>query len=307
MAAIIVHGGCGREKRDPGARQAGMEAAAEAGWQTLGHGGSAVDAVEAAVVVLEDHPTFNAGTGSCLNFDGEVETDASVMTSDGGAGAVAAVHGVKNPVRLARAVLERTDHILLAGAGAEKFARMCGLPMADLVTPERLERWKTLRARLRENTRVPGDQPEFRFWKKLDTLLEKYLAPGEEGRHGTVGAVAIDDAGRMAAATSTGGIWFKLPGRVGDTPIFGAGTYASQWGAASATGHGEGVIRLHLTRTVVDRMERLGVQEAVEQGIAVARDAGIECGVIAVDHRGQIGSAFHSEFMGVAVRQTTRA
>jgi len=302
VAAIIVHGGCGREKREPDARQAGLEAAAEAGWQALGRGGCALDAVEAAVVALEDHPTFNAGTGSCLNFDGEVETDACVITSDGAAGAVAAVHGVKNPVRLARAVLERTDHLLLAGPGAEKFARMCGLPTADLVTPERLERWKTLRAKLRENTRVPEDQPEFRFWKKLDNLLEKYLAPGEEGRHGTVGAVAIDDKGRIAAATSTGGIWFKLPGRVGDTPLFGAGTYASRLGAASATGHGEGIVRLELTRIVVERMDRLGAQEAVDLGVAQARAAGVECGVIAVDHRGQVGSAFHSEAMATAIR-----
>jgi len=300
VSAIIVHGGCGRTKTEVDARQRGLQAAADAGWAALARGGSALDAAEAAVIALEDDPIFNAGTGAVLNFDGEVETDASVMTSDGAQGAVAAVHGVKNPVRLARAVKERTDHVLLAGPGAERFARMCGIETADLVTPERRARWKAIRARMQENTRVPEDQPELRFWKKLDSLLEKYLAPGEEGRHGTVGAVAVDDRGGLAAATSTGGIWFKLPGRVGDTPIFGAGTYASPWGAASATGHGEGIVRANLTRHVVDLMEGLDAQTAVDRAIAMARDRGLECGLIAVDRQGRVGAGHHAEEMRTA-------
>lgn len=300
MSAIIVHGGCGRTKGDGEARQAGLQAAVEAGWAALAGGKSALDAAEAAVMALEDDPLFNAGTGAVLNFDGEVETDASAMTSDGAQGAIAAVHGVKNPVRLARAVLERTDHVLLAGAGAERFARMCGLEMADLATPERRERWQAIRAQMRVTGRVPEDRPELRFWKRLDALLEKYLAPGEEGRHGTVGAVAADDRGGLAAATSTGGIWFKLPGRVGDTPIFGAGTYASPWGAASATGHGEGIVRLDLTRRAVALMEGLDAQTAVDRAIAMARDCGVECGLIAVDRQGRLGAAHHAEEMRTA-------
>lgn len=303
MSAIIVHGGCGRAKDDGEARQVGLQAAANAGWAAFARGGSALDAAEAAVIALEDDPHFNAGTGAVLNFDGEVETDASIMTSEGGEGAIAAVQGVKNPVRLARAVLERTDHVLLAGAGAEKFARLCGLPAADLVTPERRERWRAIRARLQADSHVPDDLPELRFWKRLDSLLEGYLQPGEEGRHGTVGAVAVDDHRRVAAATSTGGIWFKLPGRVGDTPVIGAGTYATSWGAASATGHGEGIIRLQLTRHVVDLMERLGVEAAVDQGMALARQRHVECGVIAVDHRGQVASGYTAEEMRTASRR----
>lgn len=304
MASIVVHGGCGRTKTEVETRQRGLESAADAGWAVLARGGSALDAVEAAVIVLEDDPVFNAGTGAVLNFDGEVETDASVMTSDGAQGAVAAVHGVRNPVRLARAVLERTDHLLLVGPGAERFARMCGLPQADLVTPERRERWKAIRTRLKKDLRVHDDLPELRFWKRLEPLLQAYLASDEEGRHGTVGAAAADDQGRLAAATSTGGIWFKLPGRVGDTPVIGAGTYASRFGAASATGHGEGIMRLHLTRYAVDLMESMDAQAAVDRAIAHARQERVECGLIAVDLRGGVGTGFNAEEMLTARRSS---
>lgn len=229
MPAILVHGGAGPTSPDDdvAAAEAGCQSAAKAGHAVLSEGGSALDAVEAAVRALEDDPHFNAGTGSVLNAEGVIEMDASLM--DGttlSAGAVAGVRTVANPISLARAVMERSPHVLLAGPGADAFARRRGFPEVDpqsLVTP---------RARRRFEAR------------RQDT-------------HGTVGAVAVDAQGRLAAATSTGGTNGKLPGRVGDTPLIGCGTCAdSRLGAASATGVGEYIIRLTLTRRLLDLLDR---------------------------------------------------
>jgi beta-aspartyl-peptidase (threonine type) len=193
----------------------------------LQQGGSALDAVEAATRLLEDDPQFNAGTGAVLNDDGEVELDASIMDGESlAAGAVAGVRTVKNPVSLARAVMERTPHVLLAGPGADAFARRIGISAVapeSLITPRARRRWEARR----------------------------------QDSHGTVGAVAVDARGRLAAATSTGGTNGKLPGRVGDTPLIGCGTCVDgRIGAASATGLGEYIIRLTLTRRLLEHLER---------------------------------------------------
>ncbi|HWH76087.1 MAG TPA: isoaspartyl peptidase/L-asparaginase, partial [Candidatus Binatus sp.] len=211
--SIIVHGGAGPIRDDSlAARLDGCKAAALAGWKILEAGGSALDASEAAVVVLEDHPLFNAGTGSTLNSLGKVETDAAIMSSESlRAGAVAALSGIKNPISLARRVLEDGRHVMLAGAGALEFARAMGFPEyspESLIVESEKQRWQS--------------------------------------KHGTVGCVAFDMNGKIAAATSTGGIFDKLPGRVGDSPLLGCGTYANEYGAVSCTGQGEAIMRLVL-------------------------------------------------------------
>ena len=241
LPAIAVHGGAGNLGPDDPAsfggpdapRLSGVRRAAEEALALLTRGGSALDAVELAVRMLEDDPTYNAGTGACLTAAGDVELDASIM--DGGSlrcGAVAVVRDVKNPVSLARAVMERTGHVLLAGAGASAFARTLGLAPHDnalLVTPRQRERWLSLRQN----------------------------GAGDPGPKGTVGAVARDSRGHLASATSTGGMAMKHPGRVGDTPIIGCGTYADdQLAAVSCTGHGERIIQLTLARHTADLVGR---------------------------------------------------
>ena len=265
--AIIVHGGAGRasgEWRE--ARLAGCREAALSGWKVVQAGGSALNAVEAAVAALEDDPHFNAGTGSSLNRDGEVEMDAAVMSDTLQAGAVAAVSGIRNPIRLARKVLEDGRHVLLAGAGAHDFARRAGIstvPPETLVTPAQRELWKE--------------------------------------SHGTVGCVAVDREGRIAAGTSTGGIMGKLPGRIGDSPLIGCGTYANPAGAASCTGEGEAIIKVLLARTSVDLLDSgAGPGEAARRAVALlARDTGGRGGVILVDRSGAVGYAHNAEEMPV--------
>lgn len=272
--AILVHGGAGAIFPDDRARACadGCLVAARVGHRILASGGSALDAVQAAVASLEDDPAFNAGTGSCLNSDGEVEMDACLMDgSDLRAGAVASIRGVKNPIHVARLVME-TRHVLLAGPGAERFARERGIPpfpSSELVTERALTRWR----------------------KERDE--------GWTHKPGTVGAVAVDASGHVAAATSTGGISFKLPGRVGDSPIPGAGTYADDLsGAVSATGQGEAIVRVVLGKWVCDRIAAGDhPQAAAESGLAqLARVRG-EGGLIVVDGRGRFGVACNAQRM----------
>lgn len=211
--ALAIHGGAGpRAPRDEGPYREAMLAALEAGWAALAS--SPLDAVQAAVEVLEDAPHFNAGRGSVLTAAGAVEMDAAIASA-AGAGAVACVTRVRHPVRLARAVMERTPHVLVAGRGAESLAVKWDL---ELMKPE----WFV----------VPRERER----------LARATAPETAGG-GTVGAVARDSAGALAAATSTGGVRGQLPGRVGDSPLVGAGTYADERCAVSATGDGEAVIR----------------------------------------------------------------
>lgn len=265
--AIIVHGGAGRDSGEwREARLAGCLAAARAGWRALQSGWPALDAVEAAVAALEDNPLFNAGTGSSLNRAGQVEMDAAVMSGALEAGAVASVSGIANPIRLARKVLEDGRHVLLVGPGAGEFARAAGIPSVppeSLVTPRQYQRWKT--------------------------------------SHGTVGCVAIDRDGRIVAGTSTGGTPNKLPGRVGDSPLIGCGTYAGRAGAASCTGDGEAIIKVLLAKTAVDLLEA-GHEpaEAARRAVTIlagrARGRG---GVILLDRNGAVGYAHNTDEMPV--------
>jgi isoaspartyl peptidase/L-asparaginase-like protein (Ntn-hydrolase superfamily) len=271
---IAVHGGAGvaRGITPQGAKRykAGLERALLAGHGVLASGGSSLDAVAAAVVQLEDDPLFNAGRGAVYHADEGHELDASIM--DGAtlrAGAVAAVSRIRNPVLAARAVMEKSPHVLLAGRGAEQFAKKHGL---RLVKPS--------------------------YFGTQQRLLA--LRKGRVRHHGTVGAVALDAQGNLAAATSTGGYTGKLPGRVGDSPIIGAGTYADNATCAvSGTGLGEAFMRVVLAHEVAARVRLRGEPLARAAAAALAQIArlGADGGLIAVDRRGNIAMPFNSEGM----------
>lgn len=287
---IVVHGGAGKwdQSRSQPAIE-GVKKAAELGFEMLVKGESALDAVVEAVALMEDTGVFNAGKGSALNIEGNVEMEASVM--DGKtlrAGAVGLLRDVKNPVRLARLVMEKSDHVFVVGEGAEKLAGIFGIERIDAPSENQLKRYHLYKQALLEGK---YDLP------KLAELIKSYP---EIFSLETVGAVALDKKGNVAAATSTGGIPLKLPGRIGDSPLIGCGTYAdNQSGACSATGIGEIAIRLVLAKTVCDRMASgKSAQKAVEEAINLvnSRLAGTanSIGLIAVSRRGDIGAAHNS-------------
>lgn len=282
--ALAVHGGAGRWVEDRlDAALEGVRRAAAVARDILAAGGTALDAVVEAVAILEDDPLFNAGTGSALNAAGEAEMDAAVAVA-GRFGAVAALRGVRNPVRVARKVMEQTDHVLLAGEGAERFARAMGFAPYDPVTAER-------RAEQRKWSERAGEQEE--ALPRLRELLSRH----PELAGGTVGAVARDGRGGLAAATSTGGLTFKLPGRVGDTPLPGAGTFASPHAAASATGHGEVIVRCLATRHACGLAAGgAAAGAAVRQALAALEPRG-RAGLILVDAAGRLGIAHDTPFM----------
>jgi beta-aspartyl-peptidase (threonine type) len=282
--AIVVHGGAGARPPDAPemiAAHEGCAAAAAAGYAILAAGGTAVDAVQAAVRALEDDPRFNAGVGSCLTRAGTVEMDAAIMRGGdlrvGGAGAVT---GVRNPIDLARRVLDEGEHALLVGEGALAFAREVGVAL------------------------VPAD---FHVTDAARASLERELARRAAGAvevegGGTVGAVAVDAAGHVAAATSTGGMTGKRPGRVGDSPLAAAGTYADdEAGAASATGHGERIMQVALTKTAVDLL-RAGASapDAARRAVATLDRVAGRAGLILIDRHGDIGVAFNTASMSWA-------
>lgn len=279
--SIVVHGGAGDVPEARRARhEAGCREAVEVGAKVLAEGGGALDAAQAAVERLEDDPVYNAGTGASLNAEGEIELDAAVMEGSGlAAGAVCALPPFSSPIRIARAVLERGEHVLYAGAGAERFARAAGFVRATseaMTTP-------AARARYEEMKRKGG---------------------GSEGwAGGTVGAVAKDAKGHVASATSTGGTFMKQPGRVGDTPLLGAGTYADdEAGACSNTGHGESVIKLCLGKTAIEWLRQdLHPEDAARAAVSLlARRAGGSGGIILVDKRGRLGVARTTSTMSFA-------
>lgn len=276
--ALIAHGGAGTWKPgSDGEAVAGMKAAVEKGRAILVAGGSALDAVCATVVALEDNPIFNAGTGAVLNFDGFCELDACVMESRAArAGAVCALRRVKNPILVARKVMEETDHVMLAGEGALRFARVMGFGDHDPVTPQRESDWREKKAHLSE---VLG---------KHSLKMRRFLKDHPEYAGGTVGAAAVDGAGVLAAATSTGGVTLKLVGRVGDSPIPGAGNYASPCAAASATGTGEYVMRSLATRAISEAVQRgAPLAKAVDEVLdRLGRDYDADVGFVAVDASG---------------------
>jgi len=277
---VLVHGGAGHIAEDRrAAHVAGAKRAADAGLAALLEGASALDAAVRAVEVLEDDPQFNAGTGASLTEDGRIELDAAVM--DGAtlrAGAVAALPPFRNPIRIARAVLDDARHVLYCADGAAAFARAHGF------TPSTLDAMRTKHAE-----------------ERLRLCLEGRADPSWAGGGGTVGAVAIDRDGHLAAATSTGGTVGKHAGRIGDTPIVGAGTYADdETGACSATGTGEHILRVCLSRATCDLL-RTGVAapEAARAAISMlgARIEGGSGGLILVDREGRIGTAWNTSTM----------
>ncbi|MEM1508553.1 MAG: isoaspartyl peptidase/L-asparaginase [Thermofilaceae archaeon] len=295
--AIIIHGGAGRiREEDINNRLKFLREATTRGFEILTSGGSALNAVVEAVVVLEDSGVFNAGLGSCLTFDGSVEMDAGVMDCEGNIGAVAAVRRVKNPVLLAKKVMELTDHILMVSEGAERLASTLGLTIPEelIITSEKLRRLEELKARW-----LKGE--DFTWLQKLRILSQEYSVFFE-----TVGAAAVDTDGHVAAATSTGGYWLKLKGRVGDSPIPGAGFYAlKSVGACSATGIGEAIIKSMLCLNVCEYMRTgLNAKEATLRAIeymSTTLGQGL-AGVIAVDTNGCIGYEFNTEAMLVGFK-----
>ncbi|HSP00609.1 MAG TPA: isoaspartyl peptidase/L-asparaginase family protein [Thioalkalivibrio sp.] len=267
---LMVHGGAGRyPEQDRDAAVAACEQAARRGWAVLREGGSALDAVQAAVMALEDNPLFNAGTGSVLNIQGRVEMDAAIM--DGSrlaAGAVAAVSAVRNPVCLARALLEQGETVMRVGPAAESFAReqgIVGLEPDELITARQHRRWQE----------AHGDQ--------------------DHVDHETVGCVALDALGRLATATSTGGLFNKPAGRVGDSALIGCGTYADERGAVSCTGQGEAIIRSALAMRALGALAPgVDPQQAARQALHwLAQRTGAEAGLILLDHEGR-GAIIHN-------------
>jgi beta-aspartyl-peptidase (threonine type) len=271
LRAVVVHGGAGNPRAGRIADEApyhqGLREALAAAQQ---HPADALAAVEAAVRVLEDAPVFNAGRGSVLTSEGTVEMDAAVMCGSSlRAGAVAAVTTVRNPVSLARAVMEGSDHVLLVGVGAERLAAERGLERMD-------PQWFVTDAQRRRLAREDGD------------------------RRGTVGAVALDTEGRLAAATSTGGTRGQRPGRVGDSPLVGAGTYADSTCAVSATGDGEHIMSVVATHEVsaLMRLGGLPVEEACERVLRGRLERlGADAGLIAVDRDGNVAMPFNTTVM----------
>jgi L-asparaginase / beta-aspartyl-peptidase len=284
MFAIAVHGGAGTLARDTSAEHErayldGLAAALDAGYDILERGGSSVDAAIAAVVVLEDNPLFNAGLGAVLDRDGVATLDASVM--DGGtssAGAVSGLKHVRNPIELARLVMRESPHVMLVGEGAEEFARGKGVDMVS-----------------NEYFRTPVRQAQLQRLLKGAAEKENDLVA-----FGTVGAVALDAHGDLAAATSTGGMTGKRWGRVGDSPIIGAGTYADNATCAvSATGHGEYFIRAVVAHDICAQMRyaKLPLGASVTNTLTRMKALGGNGGVIAIDARGGIVMDFNSEGM----------
>lgn len=265
--ALIAHGGAGGINY-PHRRRQGLIKAVRAGYEILREGGSSLDAVERTAMIMEDITIFNAGTGSYLNLEGVVEMDASIMTSDMRFGAVGVIRDVRNPVAVARMVMEKTDHLLFCGENAVRFARLMGLPYHNPVTAEKKRIWKRKKQK-REST----------YFKNVDKSIELY---------GTIGAVAIDRSGSIAVATSSGGINLRAPGRVGDTPVIGAGTYADPNGGVSTTGHGEEIMRNLLAYRVVQAMARQPAKVAAARVLAYATKNGCRCGMIGISKRGEI-------------------
>ena len=297
---MVIHGGAGgmTPQSVPPERQAEYRAALtealRAGHAVLARGGSSLDAVEAAINLMEDDPLFNAGRGAVVTADGRIELDAAIM--DGAtlnAGAVAGLHTVRNPIDLARAVMERSPHVMMIGEGAEQFARQQGLAMVDenwFWTEGRRAQWQRMRQQdsIRADSARRAGRPQA-------------YAVHDERKWGTVGAVALDQLGNLAAGTSTGGMMMKRFGRVGDVPIIGAGTYANNRSCAvSATGHGEFFIRNTVAHSICALMEYGGLPlQAAADSIVMRQLVAVrgEGGVIAMDRQGNYTMPFNSSGM----------
>ncbi|GAB4132436.1 MAG: isoaspartyl peptidase/L-asparaginase [Raineya sp.] len=288
--AIVIHGGAGvirksdmTAEKEQAYRQK-LQEALEAGYAILEKGGSSLEAVERAIQVLEESPLFNAGRGCVLNNEGKPELDASIM--DGKtlqAGAVAGVDEIKSPIRAARAVMEQSEHVMMVGSGAERFAKSKGLEMVKpsyFLSEKRSEQLKNI--------------------KKKEKDAKSFEDAYPDRKYGTVGCVALDKQGNIAAGTSTGGMMNKRFGRVGDSPIIGAGTYADNQGCGvSATGHGEFFIRSVAAFRVnaLMKMQKITLQEAAQETINFIGKLGGTGGLIALDQQGNIAMPFNTEGM----------
>jgi beta-aspartyl-peptidase (threonine type) len=286
--ALIVHGGCGTPP--PGeetARSEACERSAEAGWRVLQQGGSALDAAEAAVRALEDEPLLNAGTGAYLQADGVARLDASIMAGDGRAGAVAQVPLLRHPVSLARYLLEQDAHVMLAGPEALALGARLGHDVGVVATPAKIAYWQD---HLDEACRRLDYAAMAAGWKAANPRL------------GTVGCVALDGQGRLAAATSTGGTGQCYPGRVGDTPVIGAGTYCTPRVGVSMTGVGERI----LVKLAAKRLADLVGDGAPLEGAAlrVLQEVGPGAGLIAIDAEGTVLGRRTTPFMATAARSS---
>ena len=280
--AIVIHGGAGWSRNQTEEKlksiEDGLKRALDEGFAILESGGTSLDAVEAAVVILEDDVTFNAGKGSVYTAEEKQEMDASIMTGElQTAGAVASVSTIKNPIKLARYVMEKTEHVLIIGQGAEKVAIKGGIEVVD---------------------------PSYFYSKeKLDRVRRQKT----KDELSTVGAVAIDKDGNISAATSTGGRSNKLPGRVGDSPIIGAGTWAqNNLCGVSGTGHGEYFMRFNVAREICARIDYLGLtaDQASNQVINELSEMGIEGGVIVMDKEGSASMIFNTDGMARAYKNS---
>ena len=280
--AIVIHGGAGWSRNQTEEKlksiEDGLKRALDEGFAILESGGTSLDAVEAAVVILEDDVTFNAGKGSVYTAEEKQEMDASIMTGElQNAGAVASVTTIKNPIKLARYVMEKTEHVLIIGQGAEKVAIKGGIEVVD---------------------------PSYFYSKeKLDRVRRQKT----KDELSTVGAVAIDKDGNISAATSTGGRSNKLPGRVGDSPIIGAGTWAqNNLCGVSGTGHGEYFMRFNVAREICARIDYLGLtaDQASNQVINELSEMGIEGGVIVMDKEGSASMIFNTDGMARAYKNS---
>jgi L-asparaginase / beta-aspartyl-peptidase len=294
MKSIIVHGGAWDIPDSTlDDHRNGIANAVSAGWNVLLRRGSALDAVEAAIHVMEDDPTFDAGRGSFVNMAGQIELDASIM--DGKtlrAGAVGAVRNILHPITLARAVMEKSEHVLLVSDGAMRFAREQNIPFCgadDLLTGREFERWKEIQTR--------------------PAYSGKEAFAGTTNQRDTVGCVALDDDGNVASGTSTGGTPNKYPGRVGDSPIIGCGTYAvNSVGGVSTTGWGEAIIKVVLAKSIIDAIDMLKMNpdDAAQHGISIlhSRVEGYG-GVIVLTREGRFGIAYNTPRMARAFMSDT--
>jgi L-asparaginase / beta-aspartyl-peptidase len=304
--ALAVHGGAGtilKSQMTPEKEksyQQGLNDALTAGNEILSKGGTAMDAVVAAIKVLEDNPLFNAGKGAVFTNEGKNELDASIM--DGKtlkAGAVAGVTTIKNPITAARAVMDKSEHVMMVGKGAEKFAAQQGCTIVDPAYFYTEERWKSFQKTKQTDSLQQSTKDSL---KNSNGFSEWFFSPlGVGGKYGTVGCVALDMYGNLAAGTSTGGMTNKKFGRVGDAPIIGAGTYAdNNTCAISCTGWGEFFIRLVMAKTISDRMElaHQTLKDAANEMVMKKLGAlGGDGGLIAIDKDGNITMPFNTEGM----------
>tara|TARA_Y100001001_G_scaffold38482_1_gene32660 strand:+ start:1749 stop:2708 length:960 start_codon:yes stop_codon:yes gene_type:complete len=280
--AIVIHGGAGWSRNisdeKQKAIQEGLKQALATGYSILESGGSSLDAIEAAIMILEDNINFNAGKGSVYNAAEKQEMDASIMVGDSQqAGAVASVSRIKNPIKLARYVMENTKHVMMVGEGAEKIAKEGGF---ELVNPD--------------------------YFASIENL-ERLKVTQEKEKLGTVGAVALDQSGTISAGTSTGGMTNKKPGRIGDSPIIGAGTWAqNNVCGVSGTGHGEFFIRYNVAREICARIEYLdqSVEKASSELIQELKDIGADGGVIVLDRNGNVSMVFNTDGMARAYKNS---